>query len=85
MAQDGRTDRDRTEHGNYAEEYPPERFLAVFDDRPFEPLTSREVADIVGCTRKTAFAKLTILDDQDRLKTKKVGRIRLWWSGGEAE
>lgn len=79
MVSDGRHDRSRTEQGNYAEEYPLERFLEVFDSH--EPLTSREVADEIGCTRKTAFAKLTMLDDGNELEAKQIaGRIWIWWS-----
>jgi len=81
MVSNGRSDRDRTEHGNYAVEYSLEDVLSVFD--PSEPMTSREVAEEIGSTRKTAYAKLTLLDDQGELQTKKIaGRIRLWWTEG---
>ena len=79
MVGDDQHDRNRTEHGNYANEYPLDRFLDVFDSP--EPLTSREVADEIGCTRKTAFSKLTALDDAGELEAKQIaGRIWIWWS-----
>ena len=83
MAQDGRKrDRERVEHGHYAEEYPVERFLDVFvaRDDPAEPLSSTEVADVLGCSRQTAVSKLDTLVDRDALRTKKIGaRARVWW------
>ena len=89
MADDGRTDRERTDHGHYAEEYPPERMLAVFDDRadPDEPLTANEVAEALECDRKTAYNKLKSLADGPDLGTKKVGaRGRVFWRpGGESD
>lgn len=81
MDRNDRSHEKRTDHGNY--EYPLERFLSVFEDRPCEPLTSREVADQVGCTRRTAFAKLTHLDDDGKLQTKLIAGIRFWWRGAE--
>lgn len=85
MAENGRKDRERTEHGYYAEEYPPKRVLAVFEDAvdPCEPLTASEVAARLDCDRKTAYNKLSTLVEQDALSTKKVGaRGRVWWRKG---
>ena len=68
--------------GGRPSEYTTEEVLAVFDRREdeYEPLTSREVADELGCTRSTAFGKLTGLDTDGFLKTKRVGaRARVWW------
>lgn len=45
-----------------------------------EPRTASEVAEILGCTRQTAYRKLEELSEQGTLKTKKVGaRGRVWW------
>ena len=60
----------------------PTAVLAVFErqDRSGEPLTAPEVAEALGCARRTAHKKLTRLSEQDRLSTKKVGaRGRVWW------
>ena len=68
--------------GGRTPEYTREEVLAVFDQREdeYEPLTSREVADELGCSRPAAFGKLTGLDTDGFLKTKRVGaRARVWW------
>jgi len=55
---------------------------AVFEDREdyAEPLTASEVADRVGCSRRTALNKLHELEDETDLTSKKVGgRSRVWW------
>nr|WP_255148870.1 bacterio-opsin activator domain-containing protein [Halorarius halobius] len=59
----------------------PEAVLAAFDDAAVgEPLTSREVAEAVGCSRRTAYNKLRRLASRGDLGTKKVGaRARVWW------
>ncbi|WP_255195232.1 bacterio-opsin activator domain-containing protein [Halorarius litoreus] len=57
-----------------------EAVLAVFDGAGGEPLTSVEVAEAVGCTRRTAYNRLETLEAEDALRTKKVGsRGRVWW------
>ena len=55
---------------------------AVFESREdyAEPLTAREVADEVGCSRRTALNKLHDLAAETDLTSKKVGgRSRVWW------
>jgi MarR-like DNA-binding transcriptional regulator SgrR of sgrS sRNA len=55
---------------------------AVFEGRDdyAEPLTAREVADELGCSRRTALNKLHELQEETDLKSKKVGgRSRVWW------
>ena len=45
-----------------------------------EPLTASEVADELGCSRRTALNKLHTLEDETDLTSKKVGgRSRVWW------
>ncbi|WP_192918500.1 bacterio-opsin activator domain-containing protein [Salinigranum salinum] len=56
--------------------------LAVFErqERLGTPLTAPEVADRLGCARRTAHKKLTRLSERGDLSTKKVGaRGRVWW------
>lgn len=55
--------------------------LSVFESvGPGEPLTSVEVSDAVGCTRRTAYNRLQTLESRGDLRTKKVGaRGRVWW------
>lgn len=60
----------------------PEDVLEVFDERgdASEPLTAPEVADELGCSRRTALNKLHKLADRGSVKSKKVGgRSRVWW------
>lgn len=75
------SDRQRDDAGQYVETVTPENILEVFaHGTTGEPLTAREVADVLDCDRKTAYNKLTTLADNDRVETKKVGaRGRIWW------
>ncbi|MFB6123530.1 MAG: bacterio-opsin activator domain-containing protein [Haloferacaceae archaeon] len=60
---------------------------AVFErqDAPGTPLTAPEVADAVGCARRTAYNKLERLTERDALETKKVGaNARVWWRPASA-
>ena len=46
-----------------------------------EPMTASEVAESVGCVRRTAHKHLTSLADSGAVETKKVGsRARIWWA-----
>lgn len=61
---------------------PHEDVLASIERResPHAPVTAPEVADDVGCARRTAHKKLRELTDRGELRTKKVGaRSRVWW------
>lgn len=60
----------------------PADVLAVFEDRAdqSEPLTASEIADAVGCSRRTALDKLQALADRGEIESKKVGgRAVVWW------
>ncbi len=55
---------------------------AVFESRDdyAEPLTASEIAERLGCSRRTALNKLHDLEAETDLKSKKVGgRSRVWW------
>lgn len=55
---------------------------AVFEAREdyAEPLTASEIAEQLGCSRRTALNKLHELETETDLKSKKVGgRSRVWW------
>ncbi|WP_136603032.1 PAS domain S-box protein [Salinigranum halophilum] len=48
--------------------------------RPGEPMTASEVAEAVGCVRRTAHKHLSRLAEGSSVETKKVGaRARVWW------
>ncbi|MFC7058760.1 HTH domain-containing protein [Halovenus salina] len=62
--------------------YNLEDVTAVFEARDdyAEPLTASEVADELGCSRRTALNKLHDLESQTDLTSKTVGaRSRVWW------
>lgn len=65
----------------------PEDILDVFAARsdPTEPLTAPEIADELGCSRRTALDKLTALNERGDVRSKKVGgRSRVWWVSPDA-
>ncbi|SFB71761.1 hypothetical protein SAMN05444422_101439 [Halobiforma haloterrestris] len=75
-------DRERNEHGQYADRIPPEAALEAFEDRDDygRPLTAADVMDALGCSRRTAHNKLNDLVERGDLETRKVGaRGRVWW------
>lgn len=63
-------------------EYAVEDVTAVFKDRDdyAEPLTASEVAEALGCSRRTALNKQHELEESTDITSKKVGgRSRVWW------
>jgi MarR-like DNA-binding transcriptional regulator SgrR of sgrS sRNA len=63
-------------------EFELEDVTAVFEDRDdyAEPLTATEIAERLGCSRRTALNKLHRLAENTDLTSKKVGgRSRVWW------
>jgi len=63
-------------------EYTTENVLRVFHQRSdqYEPMTSSEIAEALGCSRQTALNRLEELTVEDEIETKKVGaRGRVWW------
>jgi len=62
--------------------YTDEDVLGVFKQRsdPYEPMTSSEIADAIGCSRPTAHNRLKRLAEEESVRTKKIGaRGRVWW------
>ena len=58
--------------------------FAARDDTT-EPLTAPEVADELGCSRRTALDKLRVLAERGDVRSKKVGgRSRVWWVSPDA-
>lgn len=69
-------------HGGRTTEFTLSDVTGVFEARDdyAEPLTASEVADELGCSRRTALNKLHELQSETSLKSKKVGgRSRVWW------
>jgi MarR-like DNA-binding transcriptional regulator SgrR of sgrS sRNA len=63
-------------------EFTQSSVIEVFETRGdyAEPLTATEIADRLGCSRRTALNKLHELEDDTDITSKKVGgRSRVWW------
>jgi MarR-like DNA-binding transcriptional regulator SgrR of sgrS sRNA len=63
-------------------EFTEQSVIDIFKSREdyAEPLTATEIADRLGCSRRTALNKLHELQDDTDITSKKVGgRSRVWW------
>jgi predicted ArsR family transcriptional regulator len=63
-------------------EFTQSSVIEVFETRAdyAEPMTATEIADRLGCSRRTALNKLHDLEDETDVTSKKVGgRSRVWW------
>jgi MarR-like DNA-binding transcriptional regulator SgrR of sgrS sRNA len=63
-------------------EFTQSSVIEVFETREdyAEPLTATEIADRLGCSRRTALNRLHDLEDETDVTSKKVGgRSRVWW------
>lgn len=70
--------RDRDEKtGKYTEKYPAEDFLSAINSLNGAAGT-QQVADEVGCAYRTAYAKLTELENEEKITSRKVGNAKLW-------
>jgi uncharacterized membrane protein len=71
-------DSDRDENsGRFTPSYPTGAFLEAIDDHAGVATTS-EIADAVGCDRRTAYKRLTTLEEENRVDSRKSNRVRLW-------
>lgn len=71
-------ERERSDEGTFTEEVTPEDALAVF--KRHEPMTAKEVAEELGVVRRTAYNKLSKLEEEGEIRKKKVGgRSVVWW------
>ena len=64
---------ERGEGGRFSEQVTLDDVLAVFKTADLPVLTSREVAEHLGCSRPTAYSKLQELVDQGDVQKKEVG------------
>ncbi|WP_348609719.1 transcriptional regulator [Halobaculum rarum] len=70
-------ERDRDENsGKFTEEYPPQKFLGALAELGSSGTT--DIADHVGCDRRTAYLKLKSLEERDEVRSQKVGNSLLW-------
>lgn len=63
--------------GKYTENYPYKRFVSALEILGGEAST-QEIADQVGCAYRTAYAKLSELEDEGKISSRKVGNAKLW-------
>ncbi|XVH33294.1 hypothetical protein ACNS7O_14870 (plasmid) [Haloferacaceae archaeon DSL9] len=72
--------RDRTETGEFVETITLERVVAAIREVDSPVVTTRDLADILGCTTEAARQKLVTLTEQGRVDRRKVGgRAVVWW------
>lgn len=64
------------ESGQFTPEFPDSDFLDAL--RGGEGVTTSEVAETVGCKYRTAYARLSDLEDEGQVRSRKVGNTLLW-------
>ena len=64
------------ETGKFTEEYPTEDFIEVLETDG--PASTTEIAEQIGCDRRTAYLKLQSLEDDEEIQSRKVGNALLW-------
>ena len=70
-------ERERDENsGKFTEEYPLQAFLGALAELGSSGTT--DIADQVGCDRRTAYLKLKSLEDKGEIRSQKVGNSILW-------
>jgi len=70
--------KDREEDsGKYTTSYPDSDFIHAIRELDGLGGTS-EIADTVGCTRRTAYTRLKNLEDQGQVSSRKVGNSMVW-------
>jgi len=69
-------DRDE-ETGKYTETYPSNKFISALESLNGAAGT-QEVANEIGCAYRTAHAKLTELEEKEKITSRKVGNAKLW-------
>jgi Mn-dependent DtxR family transcriptional regulator len=65
------------ETGRFTETYPPELFLEALEALDGEATTT-DIADEVGCSYRTAHAKLSDLASDGSIESQEVGGAILW-------
>jgi Mn-dependent DtxR family transcriptional regulator len=71
----GERDRD-DESGKFTEEYPVEEFIEAI--RELDSAGTTDIADYIGCDRRTAYLKLQELNEDGKVESQKVGNALLW-------
>ncbi|SFR58385.1 FaeA-like protein [Halogeometricum limi] len=74
----------RDDEGKFSTKYSPEDFLSALDQLGGSGST-KEIADEVGCSRRTANYRLSDLEDEGRINSREVGRSILWQVNEDGE
>jgi CRP-like cAMP-binding protein len=70
-------DRNRDEDsGKFSEEYPQEDFVRALGELGASGTT--DIAEYVGCDRRTAYLKLQSLEEEGDVESQKIGNALLW-------
>ena len=69
-------DRDE-ETGKYTDKYPDAAFLDTIRDHDGLP-TTPSIAEAVGCNRRTAYNRLTELEERGDVVSQEAGRTLVW-------
>ena len=73
----------RDETGRFAAKYDEQDILAAV--RENEPAATSEVADVVGFARQNADYRLRRLEDEGKVRSKKVGPTLVWMLANDRE
>ncbi|QCC52917.1 transcriptional regulator [Halapricum salinum] len=65
------------ESGKYTTTYPDSAFIDAIQQLGGMAGTS-DIADEIGCTRRTAYTRLKSLENKDRVNSRKVGNSLVW-------
>jgi len=65
------------ESGKYTKSYPDTEFLDAVQELDGMAGTS-EIAEEVGCTRRTAYTRLKLLENEGEITSRKVGNSLVW-------
>lgn len=69
--------RPRDDHGRLGgNAYEDSEFFEAIADQ--ELPTTVDVAEVVGCSRKTAYQRLTALEDEGQLENRQIGKALVW-------
>lgn len=65
------------ESGKYTTSYPDSSFLDAIQQLGGMAGTS-EIAEEIGCTRRTAYTRLKSLEEEGQIESRKVGNSLIW-------
>ena len=70
------SDRDRNS-SNYTGEYSRDEFLSAIKNHE-GPIGTGEVAKTVGCAHDTAYKRLKLLEEENVVRSQKIGNTLIW-------